>query len=275
MLSNLSQLVEPIMTGFPGTTNPNDVPTNADIAQRVSDQGGTIGYTHPAGNLLDLYDQPYSAKGLPVDAALGRVRLMDIHGHTYDGSTQLWYRLLNTGLRVIGSAGTDVFLNRVRSYPPGWARTYVHFPEGLEYQSWIKRQAEGHSFFTNGPMLKFSVDDAEIGSSVTLVKPGPVTVSVRVDSPVPLDRVEVIASGKVVKEIALEGDQLTAEFNGTVEITEGGWIALRAHGLGHSDIVRDPNGHTNPIWISMDDHPNSAVSKDAGFFLKWIDKPRS
>lgn len=271
-LSNISQLVEPIMTGFPGTTNPNDVPTNADIAQRVSDQGGTIGYTHPAGNLLDLYNQPYSAKGLPVDAALGRVSLMDIHGHTYDGSKQLWYRLLNTGLRVIGSAGTDVFLNRVRSYPPGWARTYVHLPEGLEYKSWIKRQAEGYSFFTNGPMLRFSADDAEIGSSLTLPGPGSVTVRIRVESPVPLDRVEVVANGKVVKEIALEGDLLTAEYDGEVEVTEAGWIALRTHGPAHPDIIRDPNAHTNPIWITMEDHPNSAASRDAAYFLKWIDR---
>ncbi|MDF1862332.1 MAG: CehA/McbA family metallohydrolase [Verrucomicrobiales bacterium] len=271
-LSNLSQLVEPIMTGFPGTTNPNDVPTNADIAQRASDQGGTIGYTHPAGNLLDLYDQPYSAKGLPVDAAIGRVRLMDIHGHTYDGSTQLWYRLLNTGLPVIGSAGTDVFLNRVRSYPPGWARTYVHLPEGLEYQRWIKRQAEGRSFFTNGPMLEFSIMDAEIGSSISLAKPGPVRVSARVDSPVPLDRVEVIGNGKVLKEIDLGEDRLSAEFTGELMIAESGWIALRAHGPAHPDIIRDPNAHTNPIWISLEGHPNSSASKDAAYFLKWIDR---
>lgn len=271
-LSNLSQLVEPIMTGFRGTTNPNDVPSNADIAQSVADQGGTIGYTHPAANLLDLYDQPYSAKGLPVDAALGRVSLMDIHGHTYEGSTQLWYRLLNTGLRVIGSAGTDVFLNRVRSYPPGWARTYVYLPEGLSYQSWIKRQVEGHSFFTNGPMLEFSVNDTGIGSTVILQEPGSLKIHARVDSPVPLDRVEIVANGKVVKEIALAEDSRSAHFEGEVKIEESGWIALRAHGPAHPDIVRYPNAHTNPVWIELDGHPNSAASHDAAFFLKWIDR---
>ena len=271
-LSNLSELVEPIMTGFPGTTNPYDVPTNADIAQRTVDRGGTIGYTHPAANLLDLYVQPYAAKGLPVDAALGRVNLMDIHGNTYAGSTQLWYKLLNTGLRVIGSAGTDVFLNRLRSYPPGWARTYVHLPEGLSYQGWIKGQVEGRSFFTNGPMMGFSVNGVPIGSSFTLSEPGMVEIEAQVDSPVPLDRVEVISNGKVVKEILIGEDSLRVRFDGGVEIEESGWIALRAHGPAHPDIVRDPAAHTNPIWISIDDHPNSSAPKDAAFFLKWIDR---
>lgn len=41
-LVNLSQLVEPIMTGFRDTTNPWDVPTNADIARRVHLQGGLV-----------------------------------------------------------------------------------------------------------------------------------------------------------------------------------------------------------------------------------------
>ena len=34
-LGNLNQLVEPIFTGFKDTTNPHDVPTNADIAERT------------------------------------------------------------------------------------------------------------------------------------------------------------------------------------------------------------------------------------------------
>lgn len=271
-LSNLTQLVEPIMTGFQGTTNPNDVPTNADIAQRVIDQGGTIGYTHPAANLLDLYDQPYAAKGLPVDAALGRVRLMDIHGHTYAGSIQLWYRLLNCQLRVIGSAGTDVFLNRVRSYPPGWARTFVHLPEGLSYSGWIHGQNEGRSFFTNGPMLEFEVNGKPIGSALTLTQPGSVDVRVRVRSAVPIDRAQLIHNGNVLQEIEIGENGTSAAFEGPVSIPESGWISLRASGPAHPDVVRDPSAHTNPIWITIPDHPNSQTKKHAEIFLRWIDR---
>ena len=39
-LVNLNHLVEPIFTGFLRTTQPWDVPTNADIADHTHDQGG-------------------------------------------------------------------------------------------------------------------------------------------------------------------------------------------------------------------------------------------
>ena len=39
-LVNLQQLVEPIFTGFEGTTNPHDTPSNADIADRTRWQKG-------------------------------------------------------------------------------------------------------------------------------------------------------------------------------------------------------------------------------------------
>ena len=38
-LGSLRQLVEPIFTGFQDTTNPWDVPSNADIADRTRAQG--------------------------------------------------------------------------------------------------------------------------------------------------------------------------------------------------------------------------------------------
>ena len=47
-LINLKQVVEPVFTGFPGTTNPWDTPSNADIADRTHWQKGVINYTHIA-----------------------------------------------------------------------------------------------------------------------------------------------------------------------------------------------------------------------------------
>ena len=258
-LSNLAQLVEPIMTGFQGTTNPWDVPTNSDIAQRVIEQErALVSYTHPAGNRLDLYDQPYSAKGMPVEAALGKVMLMDVMGHTYDGSLQLWYRLLNCGLKVYASAGTDCFLNRVRSLPPGWARTYVNLPEGLSYNKWTEGQRQGRSFITNGPMLTFRYEgNPAAGSSVTSEKPAGILFKAKAESQYPMDRVEFVFNGEVVKTLDLSDDKLSAEFDGQIQIPESGWLALRAHGPAHVDVIREPNAHTNPIWITIPEKSNS------------------
>ena len=218
----------------------------------TTDRGGLIGYTHPASaTFIDLYDQPYASKGLPVDAALGRVALMDVHGHTYKGSVQLWYRLMNCGLKIAASSGTDVFLNRVRSLPPGFARTYVHLPDGLTYSAWTDGQRDGRSFITNAPMLSFEVNgELGMGAEISLDAPGKVKVKVKAESQFPMDRVELVRNGEVVKTLELSGDTLSAEFEGEVEVSESGWLALRAHGPAHREVIREPDAHTNPVWIT-------------------------
>ena len=276
-LSNLSQLVEPIMTGFLDTTNPFDVPTNGDIGQRVIDQSGALAsYTHPAGNRLDLYDQPYAAKGMPVDAALGKVLLMDVMGHTYDGSIQLWYKLMNCGLKVVATSGTDCFLNRVRSAPPGWARTYVYLPGGLNYSDWIEGQRRGQSFITNSAMLTFEHEGKPAaGKSIVMQSPGEIEIFAAARSQYPLDRVELVHNGQVIRQLEISGDKLGAEFAGKVSIPASGWLALRAHGPAHADVMREPNAHSNALWIDIPGTPNPQAEKDAAYFLRWIDRLQS
>jgi WD40-like Beta Propeller Repeat len=79
-LVNLKHVVEPIFTGFARTTNPYDLPTNAGIADRTHRQGGLVNYTHPSNRIDDLYRGAYTAKGLPVDLALGKIDTMDVMG---------------------------------------------------------------------------------------------------------------------------------------------------------------------------------------------------
>src|SRR5207247_10986953 len=47
------------------TTNPWDVPTNADIADQTHLQSGHVNYTHPANNIADPFLSAYSAKAVP------------------------------------------------------------------------------------------------------------------------------------------------------------------------------------------------------------------
>ena len=123
-LVNLEQLVEPVFTGFEGTTNPWDSPSNADIADRTHWQKGVVNYTH-VSQAEDWSKTPYAAKAIPIDVALGKVDTLDIN-NSWAASVPLWYRLLNCGFRVPATAGTDVFLNRIGSNLPGGDRVYVH-----------------------------------------------------------------------------------------------------------------------------------------------------
>ncbi|MGH7943460.1 MAG: CehA/McbA family metallohydrolase, partial [Opitutaceae bacterium] len=197
-LFHLHRLVEPIFTGFKGTTNPWDVPDNADIAQRTRAQGGIASYTHPTRNPVDAYDATYNAKGLPVDVALGWIDTLDVMGFVYDSSIPLWYRLLNCGFHLPAAAGTDVFLNRVRGPPPGFGRAYVRLPDGLTYEKWVAGLCAGRSFISDGPMLDFSANDKSAGETLKLPGPGKVRVKGRARSLNPLIGFEVVQDGKVV-----------------------------------------------------------------------------
>lgn len=271
-LQNLTHLVEPIFLGFKGTTNPYDVPTLADVEQQAIDQGGVVSYTHPASNAEDLYDRAYTAKGLPVDAALGRVHTMDVMGSGYEASKELWYKLLNCGLRVHAAAGTDCFLNRIPSLPPGWGRAYVYLPDGLSYAGWIEGQKKGRAFVSNGPALSFTADGKLPGSTIKLAEPGNVLTRIVARSQFPLDKVEIVQNGKVVGQGPAVGGATRIAFDARVEFKESGWVALRVSGPGNPNVIRrNPVAHTNPVYVEVEGRPQQAAA-DAEYFMKWIDR---
>jgi TolB protein len=257
-LLNLKQLVEPIFTGFADTTNPYDTPTNADIADHTHLQGGHVNYTHPAVNVNDPYFNAYSAKALPVDAALGRIDSMDINWE-YEPTLSLWYRLLNCGFRMPASAGTDSFLNRISGRLPGADRVYVKIDGAFSYEGWIRGIKLGHSFVTNGPLLEF-----ESGREIRLAAPGTAPIEAKVTSPVPTDRFELVYNGEVVARGVISKDRLSGLLTKQVTIDKSGWLGVRAY-------AGSLQAHSSPIYVEVGGRP--AGSKvDAKYFLDWIDR---
>lgn len=271
-LLNLKHLVEPIFSGFSLTTHPHDHPTNADIADLTHEQNGHVNYTHPAHNVKDPYLSAYSAKALPLDVALGTVDSVDVMGSNHEATMLVWYRLLNCGFRIPASAGTDCFLNRVRSRLPGEDRVYVRIPGEFSYQRWIDGLQAGNTFVTNGPMLEFSVDGRDPGDQVYLDRPGEVRLKGRVRSQYALNRVEVIRNGQVVFEAKPGGQRRDVSIDKRISISDSGWIALRAAGEDHADQpYGSVFGHTSPVYLEVAGHPVEAHS-DAKYFVDWIDR---
>jgi len=263
-LLNLKRLVEPLMTGFKDTTNPWDVPTNADIADHVHQQGGHVAYTHPAANARDPFLAAYAARALPVAVSLGKIDSLDING-SYDGTVPLWYRLLNCGFRLPASAGTDVFLNRMRSRLPGSDRAYVHLNEPFSYATWVKGLKDGRSFVTNGPMLEFTANGRFLGETVVLAGSREVRLLARAESAEPLSRIEVVHNGVVVANGVVDVAGRSASVDRVVSIARSGWLGARVYGTGASQA------HTSPIYVEV---PGQRVSssEDADYFLAWIDR---
>ena len=266
-LVNLSQLVEPIMTGFRDTTNPWDIPTNSDIAERAHLQNGLVNYTHVAQRPDDPYLNADTGKSIPIDVALGNIDSLDLNA-SYAGTVPLWYRLLNCGFTLTASAGTDCFLNRVRSRLPGGDRVYVKLDGPLDYSSWIKGLRAGKSFVTNGPMLKLT----NIGSRVGGTGPLDVHMKASVSAQFPLEKFELIKNGKVIASGKFDDKKLASSLAETVHFERSGWLAVRASGPTHPDL---PTGgqyaHSSPVYVRIAGKPADS-REDALYFLKWIDR---
>jgi TolB protein len=271
-LGSLTQLVEPIFTGFKDTTNPWDVPSNADIAERTRAQQGTISYTHPASNPDSPYDGAYAAKGLPVDAALGRIDILDVMGSGYDPSRHLWYRLLNCGLRIPAAAGTDVFLNRIASYPPGWGRCYVKLTNGLSYAEWMRGQKAGRSFVTTGPVLDWNIEGYQSGDTLRLDGPRNVRVRARASWQFPMKSLELLINGNVIPTSTATNNAGELMFDQDVKVDHTGWLAVRCTSANAPGWPGPMYGaHSNPIYVEMPGRPVDARA-DASYFLAWIDR---
>lgn len=271
-LVNLQQVVEPVFTGFKGTTNPWDIPTNSDIADRTHWQNGLVNYTHVAQNPEDPYQNPYTGKAIPVDTALGKIDSLDLN-NSYAGTVPLWYRLLNCGFRLSASAGTDCFLNRINSRTPGGDRVYVHFNGPLDYHKWIEGLRAGRSFVTNGPMLSLKVNGKGIGETIDLSGPGDVKVAAGARSQFPLEKLELIRNGKVIAEGRFVEGRLTGSLQTTVRMDTAGWLALRATGPSHPDAFNPAPqyAHTSPVYVTIGGK-SAPSAEDAVYFLKWIDR---
>ena len=272
-LTGLKQLVKPLYTGFKDTPYPHDYPPNHVQALAAKRQGGVASYAHP-GYRFTSHPKTMSARELPVDLALGSVDAMDVMSNSNeDGSTPLWYGLLNTGLKCAISAGTDSFTNRRHHWIPGGHRVYVYTGDSLTARDWIENYRAGRSFATNGPMLKFTVNGRLAGTDMALQKGDTLQIEASATSALPMEALEIVMNGEVVAEEKVTPETRVAKLSKEIAVEEGAWVAARVRGPFHRYLVNDTYlyAHSSPVYISVDGQ-KVGIKKDAQFFVEWIDQ---
>jgi hypothetical protein len=189
-----------------------------------------------------------------------------LYEHTY----KTWYRLLNCGLRITASAGTSYGrLSRL-----GFNRVYVRCPNGLSQQGFADGLKRGDGFVTNGPLLWLTADGKQPGDGVALDRPGQVHVSVRLASKYPVELVEILCNGEVIRRRRPDRPTDSLTWEETVDVTRPCWFAARCFGT-HRPRYRhsachNQFAHTNPLVVTVGGKgPSSA--EDAAGFLKEID----
>ncbi|MCK4306266.1 MAG: CehA/McbA family metallohydrolase, partial [Candidatus Eisenbacteria sp.] len=246
--------------------------------------GESMSLAHPQTGADFFADQGWPECGLgrelPVLAALEHLDQLDITAYTNEPDVYVddWYRLLNCGLMVPPSAGTDAVTNQYWTKPAGGYRVYVkeEFEEQHDHDLWVEGLKAGHCFVTNYPLIPdFAVNSVEAGGILDL--PGPraqLDVSFRIASVLPLEYARILCNGVPAACITLPGINEGTVLDTTVQVTldESSWLALCVDG--NSDLRHPVSSellaHTGAVYVRLGGEPIRVVG-DAGYFLDWID----
>jgi TolB protein len=265
----------PGYAGYPGTAAASLVPTNADVADMAHAQYALVGYVHPFDVTPDPAKDATLTDELPVDVALGKVDYIEALGFSdHKATAEVWYRLLNLGFHLPAAAGTDAMANFASLRGPvGLNRVYVKVAKGpLDHGAWLKSLKEGHTFASNGPLLGFTLGGKEVGDELELpAGENNVKLTAWMRSIVPIDHLQVVCNGDVVRELELSSDRATANLEGTIPIDRSGWCLLRARSEQSEYPVLDayPYATTSPIYIKVaGSTPRDPA--DAAYFIAWI-----
>jgi hypothetical protein len=121
-----------------------------------------------------------------------------------------------------------------------------------------------------------TVDRTEIGGEVRLPAGGrDVAVSIRLRSNVPVDHLELVQNGRVVREIPLAKDRRSVTTTLRVSVDRSGWLLLRARGdkAAYPTLDVYPYATTSPVYLSVGGQPTRSP-EDARYFMRWIDRMR-
>lgn len=237
-----------------------------------------MGAVHPFDEVPDPFANPPQkiTDELPVDVALGKLDYMEIVGFSDHKSTAaVWYKLLNLGFRIPAGAGTDAttdFAAPIRSQV-GADRVYAWVPEWpLNIEMWFDALKRGRTFATNGPLIEFTLDGQRIGEELKYEKPrDSVAFTAKLRSIVPVDHLEVVCNGRVVKTLKLEGARDSADVSGTLPLHESGWCLLRTWSDRDEYPVLDNYAYatTSPVYVTIGGIPPRSP-ENAKYFAAWV-----
>ena len=253
MLLNLRNVVKPGSRGLLVDSYDPDYPPLSYACDDAKQQGGIAIWAHN-GHGLEC----------PVASILGKVDAINLWD-TYweDLEYDVWYRLLNCGIRLPASTGSDWYLCSAN-------RVYTKSQPKFEYESWLQALRDGKTFITNGPILGLNVDGSEIGDTVE-VKPGSsVTVNVKWESHYAVHNVEIVANGGVVHAENFPEGSTNGSFEYQMPVNADGWIAARIGSNSRDSFAQTIWAHTSPVYVNAGGIAPPERIRDSAIFVQHI-----
>jgi hypothetical protein len=176
----------------------------------------------------------------------------------------IYYQLLNTGLRLPPSAGSA---SGVLPNPVGYNRVYVHVGPELSYAKWWEGLRAGRSFVTNGPLLRVQANGKLPGHVFTAAAGQPITIDLNaaLTTSDPVRWLEVVRNGVVERKVSFQQWQKTGSL-GRLEFNESGWFLVR--------VIADNKrtfrfASTAPFYVEVGPERHRISKAAAQFFLDW------
>jgi hypothetical protein len=206
-------------------------------------------------------------RGVLDSEAWGKPRDVGQYAGTWGNALwtqQIYYHLLNAGLRLAPSAGSA---SGVLPNPVGYNRAYVHLAGGLTYEKWWQGLRTGRVFVSNGPLLRCHANGELPGhvfqgdAAGTLV----LQLEANLDSREAVPALEIIRNGRVERRVAVTDSRHRGSL-GQVQFRESGWFLVRAVAATR-DTFRFAS--TGPFYVEVGNQPRRISRGSVQFFLDW------
>ncbi|MCI0701057.1 MAG: CehA/McbA family metallohydrolase [Planctomycetia bacterium] len=180
-------------------------------------------------------------------------------------SQEIYYRLLNCGLRIPPSAGSA---SGVLPNPVGYNRVYVHLGKELTWEKWWEGLRAGRSFVTNGPMLRVKANGEFPGHVFTSAEGKELKVEIKAELTTreKVRFLEVIKDGEVESRVSIDDFAKTGSL-GTLSFKSSGWFLVRVI-ADNAKTFRFAS--TAPYYVEVGDTKRRVSKSSAKFFLDWV-----
>jgi len=248
---------------------------NATALRHARNHGGLGGYVHPVGE-QDPFT-PESASAVPIgfvaDAVLGEVDLIELVCLWSDeiGTAALWHQVLNLGIPLAASAGSDVMNDYYRTMAVGATRVYVKPSGKLNSDSFLEGLKQGKSFVSNGPMLEFEIAGRGPGEVIDSDDDS-VSWTANVHSALPFSSLEIFVNGTVVETLEGHTRAGSKEYQGSLQVPQGGWVTARVLGDSAGWPAMDTYlyAESSPVWFGSIGSTDPAVVSESAQALLMV-----
>ena len=272
-LLGVHEFIMPLIGGTSGSPYPADG-LKLMYLDSIRALGGIGGFMHPYTVGSETAGTPEWAaqSDIPIHTILGRGDFYDLVSIASDelASADMYYHMLNVGVRLPATGGTDNFSNVWRDPSGGTARTYARLDGPISWRTWIEAVRAGRTIATNGPLLFARVDGQEPGSELSSRRS--VTVEVDLATIAPVEVIEIIVDGEVAHTIAVRDGEHQLTVEESIPVAGSRWVAVRARG-GKARYSGDSYtfAHTTPVYFT-DAPPNGASRASADFLAAVIEE---